>query len=43
MLQTGDPAPAFSAPDHKGNTVTLDQFRGKYVVIWFYPMANTPG
>ncbi len=43
MLTTGDPAPAFRALDQESNPVTLEQFRGKYVVIWFYPKANTPG
>lgn len=37
------PAPAFSAPDQNGNTVTLDSLRGRRVVLYFYPKAMTPG
>ena len=36
-------APTFQLPDENGNPVSLDQFRGKYVVLFFYPKANTPG
>jgi peroxiredoxin Q/BCP len=43
MLQPGDPAPTFSAPDQTGAVVSLEDLRGRYVVLWFYPMANTPG
>ncbi len=42
-LKIGDPAPMFSAPDQDGNMVTLEQFRGKKVVLYFYPKDNTPG
>jgi thioredoxin-dependent peroxiredoxin len=42
-LKIGDPAPAFSAPDQNGNVVTLDQFSGKKLVLYFYPKDNTPG
>lgn len=37
------PAPAFSAPDQNGNTITLDSLRGRRVVLYFYPKAMTPG
>lgn len=43
MLQPGDPAPDFEATDHNGNTVRLSDYRGKKVVLWFYPKADTPG
>ncbi len=43
MLKPGDQAPAFSAPDHEGNVRTLEEFRGKKVLLWFYPKADTPG
>lgn len=43
MLQKGDKAPAFSGTDQNGNTVTLDSFKGKKVVLYFYPKDNTPG
>ena len=36
-------APAFQLSDENGNPVSLEQFRGKYVVLFFYPKANTPG
>ena len=43
MLQPGDNAPDFSVRDHNGNTVSLSDFAGKHVVLWFYPKADTPG
>ncbi len=36
-------APDFTLPDENGNPVSLDQFRGQNVVLFFYPKANTPG
>lgn len=42
-LQNGDKAPNFSALDNKGNTVSLLDFQGKKLVLFFYPKANTPG
>ena len=42
-LKPGDPAPDFSLPDGNGNTVNLSDFRGKWVVLYFYPRDNTPG
>ena len=43
MLQKGDLAPDFDLPDHLGNRVRLVDLRGKRVVLWFYPKADTPG
>ena len=43
MLEIGTKAPGFSVKDHNGNTVSLDDFSGKKVVLWFYPKADTPG
>jgi len=43
MLKLGDKAPDFTARDHNGNTVKLSDFKGKTVVLWFYPKADTPG
>lgn len=43
MLTPGTKAPAISLPDQHGNTVTLRTFRGRRVLIFFYPKANTPG
>lgn len=37
------PAPAFTAVDQNGETVSLDQFKGKKLVLYFYPKDNTPG
>jgi len=42
-LQPGDPAPDFSLPDAEGNTINLADFKGKRVVLYFYPRDNTPG
>jgi thioredoxin-dependent peroxiredoxin len=42
-LSVGDPAPDFSLPDADDNVVTLMQFRGERVVVYFYPAALTPG
>lgn len=39
----GDSAPPFCLPDSEGNEVCLSQFRGKWVVLYFYPRDNTPG
>ncbi|MEO8584929.1 MAG: peroxiredoxin [Acidobacteriota bacterium] len=39
----GDKAPAFSLPSQEGTTVTLDQFKGKWVVLYFYPKDFTSG
>jgi peroxiredoxin Q/BCP len=43
MLKAGDEAPDFTVQDHQGRTVSLKDFRGKTVVLWFYPKADTPG
>ena len=43
MLKAGDPAPEFTVVDHLGKPVSLRDFRGKHVVLWFYPAADTPG
>ncbi|HEY0175004.1 MAG TPA: thioredoxin-dependent thiol peroxidase [Pedobacter sp.] len=42
-LKEGQQAPEFTAADQDGNTVTLSQFRGKKVVLYFYPKDDTPG
>ncbi len=42
-LKTGDPAPLFTAVDQNGNQVTLENFRGKKVILYFYPKDDTPG
>ena len=43
MLKVGDPAPDFEVTDHRGNKVKLRDFRGKKVLLWFFPKADTPG
>jgi len=42
-LKVGDSAPDFSVNDQSGNPVTLSDFKGKKVVLYFYPKDNTPG
>ena len=42
MLNPGDPPPDFVGRDHTGKTVKLADFKGKTVVLWFYPKADTP-
>ena len=43
MLEVGKKAPDFSLPDQNGNDVSLSDFSGKKVVLWFFPKASTPG
>jgi peroxiredoxin Q/BCP len=43
MLEPGVPAPDFAVPDHTGKTVRLSDYRGRPLVLWFYPKADTPG
>jgi len=42
-LQTGDPAPEILAKDQSGNEVKLSDFKGKKVILYFYPKDDTPG
>ena len=42
-LSVGDPAPDFTLPDQDGTPVSLSELRGKTVVLYFYPRADTPG
>lgn len=43
LLSVGQPAPDFRVKDHEGRELRLSDFRGKTVVLWFYPKADTPG
>ena len=43
MLEVGTKAPEFTLPDKEGNSVSLADFAGKKVVLYFYPKDNTPG
>jgi peroxiredoxin Q/BCP len=42
-MQIHDKAPEFTLPDEEGRDVSLKQFRGKNVVLYFFPKADTPG
>ena len=42
-LKIGDKAPNFEAKDNKGNLIKLEDYKGKKLVVFFYPKASTPG
>jgi peroxiredoxin Q/BCP len=43
VIEVGAQAPAFSMTNQDGASVKLDDFAGKYVLLWWYPKADTPG
>lgn len=43
MLKVGDRAPDFSLPSDRGEKVSLADFKGKIIVLFFFPKADTPG
>lgn len=43
MVEEGKPAPTFALPSDTGETVALESFRGRPVVLYFYPRDDTPG
>jgi peroxiredoxin Q/BCP len=43
MLNIGDVAPAFSLPSDTGNQISLEAFKGKTLILFFFPKADTPG
>jgi thioredoxin-dependent peroxiredoxin len=43
MLAEGTPAPLFELPDQHGDVVRLNDLRGTWVLLWWYPKASTPG
>ena len=43
VIAAGANAPAFSLPNQDGAATELGQFAGKYVLLWWYPKADTPG
>ena len=42
-IQESKPAPAFTVPDQDGSTVSLNDFKGKNLILFFYPKDNTAG
>ena len=43
LLNVGDKAPAFTLPNYNGENISLSDFKGKDVIVWFFPKASTPG
>jgi thioredoxin-dependent peroxiredoxin len=43
VIEEGKPAPAFTVPNQDGEPVTLSALRGRWVALYFYPKADTPG
>ena len=43
LLQVGDKAPEFTLQNSEGENISLSDFSGKQIVLWFFPKANTPG
>ena len=43
LIDVGAAAPGFSVANQDGAAVSLAQFAGKYVLVWWYPKADTPG
>lgn len=43
MAVVGETAPSFSLQNQDGTTVSLSDYAGKHVLIWWYPKADTPG
>ncbi|AWX45971.1 Peroxiredoxin [Flagellimonas maritima] len=43
MLKVGDKVPEFSSKDQDGNVINLNDYKGKKLIVFFYPRANTPG
>lgn len=43
VFKKGDDAPAFTLPDQDGKKVSLSDFRGQWLLVYFYPKDNTPG
>ena len=43
MLKPGDKAPDFDVSDHLGRNVKLSDYKGRNLVLWFFPKADTPG
>lgn len=43
VLREGTPAPEFTVKDESGRSHSLTDYRGKKVILWFFPRASTPG
>ena len=43
MLEVGTKAPDFTLPNQNGDNISISDFLGKKVVLWFFPLASTPG
>ena len=43
MLEVGSKAPEFQLSDQDGNTVNITDFKGKKILLWFFPKASTSG
>ena len=43
VLSKGDKAPSFTLNDQDGNTHNLSDYKGQWIVVYFFPMADTPG
>ena len=43
LIDVGSKAPAFALRNQDGGTVSSDDFTGRYVLLWWYPKASTPG
>ena len=43
LIETGGTAPSFALPNQDGMPVKLDDFTNGYVLLWWYPKADTPG
>jgi peroxiredoxin Q/BCP len=43
MLKIGDKAPVFSLPSDSGDKISMEAFKGKTIVLFFFPKADTPG
>ena len=43
LIKIGENAPSFTLPNQDGMIVSKDDFSGRYVLLWWYPKADTPG
>ena len=43
LLKEGDKAPVFTLPSESGTEISLNDYKNKKIVLWFFPKANTPG